>query len=78
MLPKTSAEQAVQVGEKLRQHVENIDTMQFEMQDSTTVSIGVSCISSAENIDELIEHADQLLYQAKHLGRNRVETILQN
>ncbi len=78
LLPKTSAEQAALVGEKLRQQVESIDAGQLGMQDSTTVSIGVSCITSADNIDDLIEHADQLLYQAKHLGRNRVETTLQS
>lgn len=76
LLPQTSAEQAHQVAEKLRQQVENIDSAKLGMQESTTVSIGISCISTVESIDDLIEQADQLLYQAKHLGRNRVELVL--
>ena len=39
-----------------------------------TVSIGVSTFpQDAKSMNELIEKADQSLYQAKHKGRNRVE-----
>ena len=77
LLPETSASQAIQVAEKLRASVENIDTTKLGMQDQITVSVGVQCISSATGIDDLIEKADQLLYQAKRLGRNRVEHHLE-
>jgi diguanylate cyclase (GGDEF)-like protein len=74
LLPQTSCTQARQVAEKLRQQIEEIDPAQLGMQEQTTVSIGAQCISKAEGIDDLIEQADQLLYQAKRLGRNRVES----
>ncbi|XBO87546.1 diguanylate cyclase [Bacillus licheniformis] len=40
-----------------------------------TVSIGVAAFPEViHSTDELIEKADQCLYRAKHLGRNRVCT----
>lgn len=40
---------------------------------SITVSIGVSCYSSEiKSASSLVKHADDALYQAKELGRNRV------
>ncbi len=77
LLPQTSIEQAIQVAEKLRQQVENIDTAALDMREPATVSIGVQSMSRAKGIEDLIEQADQHLYQAKHLGRNRVEYQLQ-
>jgi diguanylate cyclase (GGDEF)-like protein len=78
ILPQTTCEEARQVAEKLRRRIENIDRSQLGMQEQTTVSIGVQSISKAKDIDKLIGQADQLLYQAKHLGRNRVEYLLQS
>ncbi|MGB8409452.1 MAG: diguanylate cyclase, partial [Gallionella sp.] len=38
-----------------------------------TVSIGVtSLVSSDDNLDVLLNHADKALYEAKEKGRNRV------
>jgi diguanylate cyclase (GGDEF)-like protein/PAS domain S-box-containing protein len=39
-----------------------------------TVSMGVAPLSAKDSsIDQWLAHADRYLYQAKHLGRNRVE-----
>jgi diguanylate cyclase len=37
-----------------------------------TASIGVSSYAKGESIEQVIERADQALYQAKRAGRNRV------
>lgn len=76
LLPQTSAEQAVLVAEKLRQQIADIDVSRLGMQEPTTVSIGLQSSANVKDIDDLIEQADQLLYQAKSLGRNRVEHTL--
>ena len=38
-----------------------------------TVSIGAAQFEAGESVEDLIERADEALYQAKHNGRNRVE-----
>lgn len=39
-----------------------------------TVSIGIAQSKLDENLDEILSHADEALYIAKKMGRNRVET----
>ena len=40
---------------------------------SVTFSAGVVAADANSSVDRLIERADQLLYRAKHAGRNRIE-----
>lgn len=72
ILPDTHPEGAQQVAETLR------ETMASCVQvDSTpvTVSIGVTEYSREEGLKAFIQRADDILYRAKHSGRNQVALI---
>jgi diguanylate cyclase (GGDEF)-like protein len=59
--------------ERLREEVENFSFAGQDGQDAITISIGVASYpEDARNISQLIDYADQALYEAKNGGRNRV------
>ena len=67
--PETSEEQALQVAEKIRHSFAELTILDgFQ----TTTSAGVACDLRKSSVDDLILAADQQLYEAKRLGRNRV------
>jgi diguanylate cyclase (GGDEF)-like protein len=74
LLPETSLDEARVVAERLRATIEssNGDLP------PCTVSIGIT-VSRPDDagLDEIITRADAALYQAKHAGRNRVESVVQ-
>jgi len=76
-LPETDLATAIKVAERIRVAVESF-TLEVEQGSVTfTISIGVAEITDAkESSQELIKQADNLLYQAKENGRNRIETAL--
>lgn len=69
-----SAQEAVLVGERIRQVVEQAPVCFDNFTIPVTVSIGIADANfeTALTRDGLIERADQALYQAKHQGRNQV------
>ena len=70
VLPRADLESAVAVAERLRRAVESAEWSLRPV----TGSFGVACARpDMETRQELIEAADQALYQAKKNGRNRVE-----
>jgi diguanylate cyclase (GGDEF)-like protein len=71
LLTQTSAQQAIAVGEKLRKMVEE---WQFPgVPRTVTISAGVASFPDhGTSRDELVRSADNALYAAKQLGRNRV------
>lgn len=75
VLPNTPLSGAVVLAEKIRQA---ILALQLEHPGSTTglvsMSFGIATDASADP-EILIHQADQALYQAKHLGRNRIEVF---
>lgn len=76
VLFETTVEDAVAVAEKIRSRVQNSSYQYENNLVEVTTSIGVSHFESAEDtLDSIQKRADKALYQAKDLGRNRVEVI---
>lgn len=74
VLPECAREDALGVGERVRTLVAS-HRFRFDGQPiPVTVSVGVASVASDEPIrpDELIDRADEKLYEAKRGGRNRV------
>ncbi len=74
LLTRTSLEDAVRVGERVRD-LTAAAPVEFEDQGiPITVSIGVCCAEDAAALEanDLLARADERLYAAKHGGRNRV------
>lgn len=77
ILPDTCEEEAIEIGNRLRDAIENTHFEGEENQPNgnLTISIGVSCYPiKAKNKKELINTADDALYRAKFFNKNRVES----
>ncbi|HUW58525.1 MAG TPA: diguanylate cyclase [Planctomycetota bacterium] len=73
--PETPKQGAIDLAERLRQEIEGADFERAEVMPhgKFTISIGVASYpQDGSSKSELIERADQALYQAKTAGRNRV------
>jgi len=76
LLPETSLDEAVNVAERLRQVISNIQFTGSVTDLKMTASLGVTAIphQKINTTEDLIRQADVALYQAKNNGRNRVES----
>ena len=75
LLPDTDKKGATSVGEKLRKIIELHRFVEGGGQTipSITISVGIACYpEDVRELDDLIDHADIALYDAKDAGRNRV------
>ncbi|EKG40126.1 sensor domain-containing diguanylate cyclase [Pseudomonas syringae] len=70
LVPDSSLKQAAELAERIRKSVESLVIPETG---SVTISLGVAELSAGESAASLIQRADKALYQAKRLGRNRVE-----
>ncbi|MBT3389294.1 MAG: diguanylate cyclase [Chloroflexi bacterium] len=74
LMPETPPESARNAGERLRKAVDKtpIQTEIGPVKLTISVGIATSNFETDTTIDQLIDRADQALYQAKQAGRNRV------
>lgn len=70
VLPLTIQDQACTLAEKIRGEIQ---TYNFPNTQRLTCSFGVTSFREGDNKDAMLERADTAMYQAKNLGRNRVE-----
>jgi diguanylate cyclase (GGDEF)-like protein len=74
LLPDTGERDAVALAERLRAAFEDMSHSVGALTLRTTVSIGIAISDDATvDLSALLKEADQALYHAKELGRNRVE-----
>ena len=75
IMPNTNAEGALHVAEAIRLEVEQlkINNKASTVSPFITLSLGVACMipGPSQSPDALIRHADNALYEAKRIGRNR-------
>ena len=73
LLPETSKKDAAELADQVRLAVEKNPFMIRRERIAMTVSIGVANLpDDTLDLESLIQKADQALYQAKRMGRNRV------
>jgi diguanylate cyclase (GGDEF)-like protein len=73
LLTETNDVRAVEVAERIRTAVENTSFSAEGERVSSTLSIGVACYpDDSEDSTDIINKADQALYESKRKGRNRV------
>lgn len=75
ILPDTELDGAAKLAERLRKAAANLSFKTSKDAFKITISLGVDEPCSSEgSITAALDRADQALYRAKQLGRNRVET----
>ncbi len=70
LLPRTNADDALMVAERIRATVEGHDFRGVPWR--LTASLGVATLASTDTMESLVARSDELLYRSKNAGRNRV------
>lgn len=74
LLSNTDLEGAEIIAERVREAIAELDIQQGDQRLQVTASLGLAQWQTETSAKQLFEQADKALYQAKHLGRNRVAT----
>ena len=72
LLPDANKEIAKEKAEEFRS---NVQSAEWKIDQTITVSIGVATIQSSDSETSIMSNADQALYTSKESGRNRVTHI---
>lgn len=79
ILPHTGAKESQLLAERLRKNTETqMVKHMLGHPVNVTISIGVATLTAADGLyskEDLVKHADEAMYTAKHKGRNRVEVF---
>lgn len=75
VFPHTNLQDAQLVAERMRRTICDVDFVVAHKSIEVTVSIGISEFESNDTVEHRISLADNALYKAKNLGRNRVEVV---
>lgn len=72
VLPETDLDNAARIAEELRELVAAHTFAANDREVRVTISIGLACLRQGMQPDDLYRRADEMLYEAKRGGRNRV------
>lgn len=72
LIRNVNKDQLGTVAERQRRLIQSSSIRHQEKRLKVTVSIGATVVNAKDTEDSLIKRADQLMYQSKHNGRNRV------
>ena len=72
VLRNTTEDGSRAVAERLIKNMEQLDYQHEKNKIKVSISLGIARWQKGEGVFELIERADQALYQAKHLGNNKI------
>jgi diguanylate cyclase (GGDEF)-like protein len=79
VLAGTTQEHGMTVAERLRSAVENMECCFGEVRFHISVSIGLTAMEpTCVTFEELLHRADVAMYEAKHLGKNRIAQYKSN
>ncbi|MDD2734883.1 MAG: GGDEF domain-containing protein [Desulfuromonadaceae bacterium] len=72
VLPETKIQEAVKAAERVRGNLENTIVLHEGNEFFITASIGVSAYRVGDTRESMLNRADQAMYNAKEIGRNRI------
>jgi len=72
ILPETALANAAKIGEELRAMVEAYAFVAEDKRINVTISIGAGSLGEGMDMADLYRRADEMLYEAKRTGRNKV------